>query len=81
MKIEIELIEGAQSDAWNAGWRVTYEDKHTGSLAYDEMLGLVASITMPKEKRPCLNWLKTEEQHKEWNDKYPLPALGSPDSI
>jgi hypothetical protein len=52
MKIEIELIEGAQSDAWNAGWRVTYEDKHTGSLAYDEMLGLVASIV----SIICVRW-------------------------
>lgn len=30
-------------------------------LGWDEMLGLVASLTMP-DKRPCLHWLKTEEQ-------------------
>lgn len=43
------------------GFDVYYEDKLADSLTWDEMLGLVASITMP-EKKPCLQWLKTREE-------------------
>lgn len=42
-------------------WNVTFQDKVADKLCYDEMLGLVAAITMPTD-RPCLQWLKTEEQ-------------------
>ena len=30
-------------------------------LTFDEVLGLVASLTMP-HRRPCLHWMKTEEE-------------------
>ena len=42
-------------------WNVTFQDKLADRLGYDEMLGLVASITIPTD-RPCLQWLKTEEE-------------------
>lgn len=42
-------------------WNVTFQDKLADRLSYDEMLGLVAAITMPTD-RLCLQWLKTEEQ-------------------
>lgn len=48
---------------------VLYGDKRTGSLGYDEMLGLVSSITMP-ECRPCLHWLHSEEWHENWGQRY-----------
>lgn len=59
MKIEIEYnTEGEWS-----GWKVTHGDKYAHGLSYDEMLGLVAAITMP-ENKPSLNWLKTADEHK-----------------
>ena len=43
-------------------------DKSSNHLGYDEMLGLFAALSMP-ENRPCLNWMKTDAQHKAelWN--------------
>ena len=67
MKITIELIKSETSLKWS-GWNVIYGDKYADGLSYDEMLGLVASITMP-EKRPAMQWLKTEEEHKGWREK------------
>ena len=46
------------------GWAVHYNNTSAYNLGYDEMLGLVASITMPKERR-CLQWLKTDEENKK----------------
>jgi len=48
---------------------VLFEGKTAVGLCYDEMIGLVSSIAMPI-KRPCLQWLKTPEQIKEWDEKY-----------
>jgi len=48
---------------------VSFEGKKAIGVTYDEMLGLISSITMP-ESRPCLNWLKTPEQIKAWDEKY-----------
>lgn len=48
---------------------VSFEGKTAIGVTYDEMLGLVSTITMP-EKRPCLNWLKTPEQINAWEEKY-----------
>lgn len=44
-------------------------ERSSGELGYDEMLGLFASLTMPKE-RPCLNWMKTEAQHKHQKEYF-----------
>lgn len=49
-------------------YAVHYGDTYADELTFDEMLGLVASITMPS-KRGCLSWLKTAEQHKAWEDR------------
>lgn len=51
-KITIEIAE--------YGFKVSQGDK-IAEVGWDEMLGLVASLTMP-EKRPCLQWMETEEQ-------------------
>lgn len=53
----------------DGGYDVHYGDKRTGLLSYDEMLGLVSSIAMP-ERRPCLQWLHSEEWHKNWEQQY-----------
>jgi len=57
----IESVTGA--------FDVSFEGKTAFGVTYDEMLGLVSSITMP-ETRPCLQWLKTPEQIKAWDEKY-----------
>lgn len=53
----------------DGGYDVHYGDKRTGMLSYDEMLGLVSSIAMP-ESRPCLQWLQSEEWHRNWEQQY-----------
>lgn len=42
-------------------------DKSSSELGYDEMLGLIVALSMPKE-RPCLNWMKTQKQHQDYAD-------------
>ena len=68
MKIEIELIENTTEFEFS-GWKVTYGDKFADGLNFDEMLGVVVSITVPDSK-PNLSWLKTKEQHKKIRDSY-----------
>jgi len=48
---------------------ITFEGSKAIGLTYDEMLGLISCIAMPQTK-PCLQWLKTPEQIKEWDEKY-----------
>jgi hypothetical protein len=45
------------------GWKVQQGDKWADWLCYEEMLGVVTSLTMPEE-RPCLQWMRTKEQHE-----------------
>ena len=40
----------------------------TDQLSFDEMLGVVAQLTVPKNKR-CLQWLKTKEQHESFRNR------------
>lgn len=49
------------------GWKVQQGERYADALSYDEMLGLVASLTMP-EKRPCLQWMRTQAEHITWNN-------------
>lgn len=61
MKIEIEInnIEGYETLSVRAG------HKYNDDLTYEEALGLVAVLLMPKNRIPCLHWLKTKETHEE----------------
>ena len=36
-----------------SGWRVAVGEKFCQALSWDEMLGLVAALTMPEGERPC----------------------------
>lgn len=45
----------------NGYFEVFQGDKSSGELGFDEMLGLITSLTM-SERRPCLQWMKTKEQ-------------------
>ncbi|MFO1066311.1 MAG: hypothetical protein U0892_20835 [Pirellulales bacterium] len=44
---------------------VEHEGRIADGLSFDELLGLVASLTMP-EVRPCRAWLKTPEEQEAW---------------
>lgn len=50
------------------GWDVIQGDKMADSVTYEEMLGLVSALTMPKERR-CLSWMWTEEERKDWHER------------
>lgn len=54
-KITIETAEH--------GFNVSQGDKNA-EVGWDEMLGLIASLTIP-ENRPCLQWMETEERRTE----------------
>ena len=40
-------------------------DRYNDKLTYDEMLGTISALTMPKE-RPCLQCMRTEEEWRLW---------------
>jgi len=50
-------------------FNVSFDGKTAVGVGYDEMLGLISAIAMP-EHRPCLQWLKTPEENKKWDEKY-----------
>ena len=43
---------------------VRYDRKTAQGLGYDEMIGLITQISMPKERK-CLQWLRTKEEIEE----------------
>ena len=51
------------------GYEVRHGDRWADHLCYDEMMGVVSAITMPEE-RYCLQWLRTREQHDNWNKRF-----------
>ena len=52
MKIEIESTTGNY-------FTVKSDGKTSDELGWDELLGLVAALTIP-EKKPCVHWMKTD---------------------
>jgi hypothetical protein len=52
----------------NGCFDVVVGDKSTDQLSFDEMLGVIAQLTIPKNKR-CLNWLKTKEEHEAFRNR------------
>lgn len=49
----------------NNCFTVRQGDRYSDKLTYDEMLGLISVLTMPKE-RPCLRWMRAEEKWRLW---------------
>ena len=45
----------------NGCFEVFQGNKNSDELSFDEMLGLITSLTIP-EHCPCLLWMKTKEQ-------------------
>lgn len=67
-KITIEFFEEHTDDECK-GWKVSQGDKYAYGLGFDEMLGLVAILTMPTEP-PHKQWMKTKEQHKAEHERF-----------
>lgn len=64
MKIIIEFNEQTTNENWG-GFSVTTRGKIASGLGWDEMLGLVASITLDETRQKRYdNWLKPIEDHK-----------------
>lgn len=68
---EIKIIQDI-----NNSFSVHYKDKYANELCWDEMLGLVASLTI-SDNKPCQQWLKTEEEHKKFEQKFNAKYLGN----
>lgn len=70
MKIEIEIdeIDGYEFYTVKGG------NKSANQLTFDEALGLVAVLLMPKNRIPCLHWLRTKEEHEEQAGKWLLKS-------
>ena len=67
-EITITFVQGEQKNLFD-GWKVSQGEKYADGLGYDEMLGLVAALTMP-ESRPTLQWMQTAKQHYEFRSRY-----------
>ena len=52
-----------------AMFEVVQGNKTSEELSFDEALGLVASLMMP-EKRHCLGWMMTKEEHQKRRDMF-----------
>lgn len=61
MKIEITIQETEEK---SCRYIVSQGDRYTEELAFHEMLGLIASLTAPEEKK-FLNWMRTDAGWKE----------------
>ncbi|MGL5262614.1 MAG: hypothetical protein ACRC9P_09545 [Bacteroides sp.] len=52
-----------------AMFEVVQGNKTSEELCFEEALGLLASLMM-SEKRPCLSWMKTKEEHQKRRDMF-----------
>lgn len=69
--IDAIIIEKLEGGAFN----VVQGAKYSGTLSYDEMLGLVSALTITKEPN-CLRWMKTKGEHEAWHDSLIKSAEG-----
>jgi hypothetical protein len=57
-------IQAELSHTGGTLFEVFHDDKRSGPLSYEEMLGLVSAMTIAApERRSCLQWMQTDEQH------------------
>lgn len=57
----IKIVQGK-----NNSFTVYHKDKYADELCWEEMLGLIASLTI-SNNNPCQQLLRTEEEHKKFN--------------
>lgn len=56
------------------GFNVIQGDKYSEELCWDEMLGLIATLTKP-DKTPHRQWMKTKEEHDALREFFADPHL------
>lgn len=52
----------------NGTFDVHVGNRNTEQLTFDEMIGVIVQLTMPNDRR-CLQWLKTEEEHRRFRER------------
>ena len=62
--MEIRIIFNEETEKVE---NVIVGDKYTQELGFDECLGIIAALVIPKERRN-LTWLKTKEQYQALRD-------------
>lgn len=52
------------------GFTVRQGDRYAAEIAFEEMLGLLVSLTYPTLGHArYTNWMRTEEEWKQWHDR------------
>ena len=70
------MIESIKIINNDNSFTVYYKDKYANELCWDEMLGLIASLTI-SDKKPCQQWLRTPEEHEEFNQSLYAKYIGN----
>ena len=70
------MIESIKIINNDNSFTVYYKDKYAKELCWDEMLGLIASLTI-SDKKPCQQWLRTEEEYKKFEQEFNAKYLGN----
>ena len=68
---EIKIIQNKDNS-----FTVYYKDKYAKELCWDEMLGLIASLTISNNK-PCQQWLKTAEEHEKFDQALNINSINN----
>lgn len=66
--MNIEIKSHIRDGEMTGSWDVIHDNKCADGLTWDEMLGIVAQLTMPEHKH-CVNWLRTDQQKKKWEEE------------
>lgn len=61
-------MEQIKIDFNESGFTVRQGDKYVDYMGWDEMMGLIAAMTMPKDfSQNRLYWMRTQEQWEAYN--------------
>ncbi|RUP42329.1 MAG: hypothetical protein EKK63_01750 [Acinetobacter sp.] len=65
MEILINHYGNDKNETNTAGWSVVQGERSSHGLTFDEMLGLIAMLTIKMEKNDLTKWMKTDEERME----------------
>lgn len=65
MEILIKHTANSSTETDTFGWSVTHGEKSSHGLTFDEMLGLIAMLTIKIEKNDLTEWMKTDKERME----------------
>jgi|GEM_PF-6925874 len=65
-RLDIQINHSDESS-----WTVTVKDRYADHLSHEEAIGLVCLLmTRQNTEARCFQWLKTKEQHEEYNKRF-----------